>query len=280
MLIRSGIKLTPAEAADPFVHIYSDERFRYIRSNGIPDHVTGSFPNRGNPNTISEQNYLFRFAKEPKFAGYETTINMFPFGVAVNGIPFDPAANEFWHRDRNSGWQYEAMALVGRLGMDENNAHVQPNGAYHYHGPPTGLLEKLGQEKPTLVGFAADGFPIYGPYCYSDANNKASSMKKLQSSYRVRSGTRPSGPGGEYSGIFVQDYEFVSGLGDLDECNGRYGITPEYPEGTYYYVLTDTFPFIPRVMKGAPDPTFLRHGHQGPPPGGFPPPPGFGPPPQ
>ena len=77
------------------------------------------------------------------------------------------------------------------------------------------------------------------------------------------------GPGGKYDGTFIQDYEFVKGSGDLDECNGRKGVTPEYPDGTYYYVVTDAFPFIPRFYRGTPDSSFERR--MGPPPGGKPP---------
>jgi hypothetical protein len=67
--------------------------------------------------------------------------------------------------------------------------------------------------------------------------------------------------------VFVEDFEYVPGHGDLEECNGRTGPTTEYPNGTYYYVLTDEFPFIPRLWHGTHDPSF-RHG---PPPGGSPP---------
>ena len=45
---------------------------------------------------------------------------------------------------------------------------------------------------------------------------------------------------------------YVLGLGTLDEANGRSGVTPEYPTGTYYYVITDEFPSIPRYHKGKP----------------------------
>ena len=51
-------------------------------------------------------------------------------------------------------------------------------------------------------------------------------------------------------GAFTQDYEYVEGLGDLDECNGRFGATPEFPNGIYYYVVSDDFPFFTRCLKG------------------------------
>jgi hypothetical protein len=56
----------------------------------------------------------------------------------------------------------------------------------------------------------------------------------------------------------VQDYEYVAGLGELDACNGRDGVTPEYPRGTYYYVVTAAYPFIPRCWVGTPDQSFSR----------------------
>jgi hypothetical protein len=54
-------------------------------------------------------------------------------------------------------------------------------------------------------------------------------------------------------GTFLQDFEYVAGLaglGDLDECNGRVGVTPEFPNGTYHYYTTDTYPYVQRCVKG------------------------------
>ena len=118
-----------------------------------------------------------------------------------------------------------------------------------------------------LLGYAADGFPIYGPDGPADPTDLRSPTRRLRSSYRLRKGHRDSSPGGQYDGTFVEDFEYVAGLGDLDQCNGRLGPTPEFPEGTYHYVLTDEFPFIPRLYRGEPNPSF-RHG---PPPGVSPP---------
>ena len=87
----------------------------------------------------------------------------------------------------------------------------------------------------------------------------------MKSSWRLKAGNRPDdGPGGRYDGTFSADYEYVEDLGDLDECNGRFGVTPEYPDGTYYYVITEDFPVIPRCFKGRPDKSFTI----GPPPAG------------
>jgi hypothetical protein len=195
--------------------------------------------------------------------------------VAINGVPFDPGANEFWHHDRNSGWQYEPMTGHLNLGVDDSNAHVQPTGAYHYHGLPIGLIAnvKNAKEHMLLIGWAADGFPIYAPWGYTDATNAQSPIKDLKSSFKLKSGTRPNGPGGTYDGTYVADFEYVAGAGDLDDCNGRFGVTPEFPGGIYQYYITKDFPFIPRKFRGTPDPSMM-HRH---PPGGRPPPTGGGP---
>jgi hypothetical protein len=51
-------------------------------------------------------------------------------------------------------------------------------------------------------------------------------------------------------GAFTQDFEYIPGYGDLDECNGRIGVTPEFPDGIYYYMVTDEFPYFSRCLKG------------------------------
>lgn len=219
-----------------------------IQSNGIADHAVGQFPNRSNPNAINEQDYTFVVDATPSKARQVTAVERSAFGVALNGGPFDPNAAEWWQRDRNSGWSYDPFAVSGQLGMDRNNAHVQPNGAYHYHGLPTGLMAAgSASEHSALIGFAADGFPIYAQYGLTDGQ-----IAEQRSSYQLRSGTRQSGPGGRYDGTFVEDYVYVAGVGDLDACNGKDTVTPEYPNGTYAYFLTDEFPYVPRCWVGTP----------------------------
>jgi|TARA_B110000091_G_scaffold18506_1_gene17445 hypothetical protein len=69
-------------------------------------------------------------------------------------------------------------------------------------------------------------------------------------------------------GTFSQDWEYVEGLGDLDECNGRWGVTPEFPQGIYHYYATDSYPYFQRCVKGYVQAAAVG----GPPPGGGPPP--------
>jgi hypothetical protein len=149
-----------------------------------------------------------------------------------------------------------------QIGLDCNNAHVQPTGKYHYHGMPALYLESLAtyQSRMLHLGYAADGFPIYYQNAYSISIDTLSPLIDLQSSYRMKTGNRSgdgnSAPCGEYTGVYTADYEYVEGLGDLDECNRHEGVTLEFPNGTYYYVITDEYPGIPRCFVGIPSNDF------------------------
>lgn len=106
-----------------------------------------------------------------------------------------------------------------------------------------------------ILGFAYDGNPIYGPYGYSDPTDSGSSIVRLQSGY-VKNTTRPNGPSiSQYPlGTFIDDYTWTPsiqiGKTILDQNNGRFCVTPEYPNGTYAYFVTinstnqPVFPYI------------------------------------
>ncbi|MCB2100591.1 MAG: YHYH protein [Rhodobacterales bacterium] len=261
-LVRAFLdRLVPPAGAAARVTLSRAGAYRLITADGLPDHATGAFPNAGNPNRIRAQAYRFRVPAEPQRTGRALPLGRQPFGVALNGVVFDPGTAEYWRGDRNSGWRYEAMGGAVSLGLDDSNAHVQPTGAYHYHAAPLGLMAGTGYEtRPVLIGYAADGFPIYTPFGHRDPMDPSSPMMELTASYRLKPGTRPDGPGGPRDGSFVEDYRYVPGAGLLDECNGREGVTPEYPQGTYHYVVTFAFPFIPRCFMGTPDDSFRRRG--------------------
>jgi hypothetical protein len=251
---------------------------RVINANSIPNHDVGLFgPVMGslNPNAISPQNESYTIPVNPIEANEFTSLlgisgtdlgPQYSFGILFNGVELDPVAAEpFPHEGMNSSnanWVWNLEALNVNLGVDCNNAHVQPNGKYHYHGTPTSYLNSLNASSisMTLIGYAADGFPVYYKYAYSLANNSGSDITIMTSSYRLKSGNRPgdgvSSPCGSYNGVYSNDYEYINGLGTLDEANGRNGLTPEYPNGTYYYVITDEFPSIPRYFRGTPSEDF------------------------
>jgi YHYH protein len=238
---------------------------RSVVANGLPDHEVGTFPNADNPNTISAQSISVSVTVIPTETSVVTPRvgAMDKPGIALNGIVFDPGTAGTCD---NAGtcqqggmavgdWSLEALGQSSfKWGTDTSNAHVQPNGIYHYHGIPEGLVTKLGlgQKAMTLVGWAADGFPIYARYGYTAASDASSAVKVVTASYRLKTTPDANRPATTLyaMGTFTQDYEYVAGSGDLDECNGRTGVTPEFPKGTYHYYATDTFPYLQRCVKG------------------------------
>jgi len=183
--------------------------------------------------------------------------------------------------------------------FDSCQGHQTNTGTYHYHVNPLCLRAQLGdnvvlvknsrvgatyQEKTSgfthspILGWAQDGYPIYGPYGYTDPTNAGSPVKRLTSGYRLRSiTTRTSLPtwslpnhasvsqqltASQYGpavstayplGRYLEDYDYIAGLGDLDEYNGRATVTPDFPSGTYAYFITldsSGNPAFPYVLGG------------------------------
>jgi hypothetical protein len=97
------------------------------------------------------------------------------------------------------------------------------------------MYEKDKTTHSPIIGYSLDGYPIYGPYGYENVNGP-SAIKVITSSYRLK--TTPRADGSIPNGRYIEDFEYVAGLGDLDEHNGRYTVTPEYPNGTYAYFVT------------------------------------------
>jgi hypothetical protein len=85
------------------VEITVQDGVRRISSDGIPDHATGKFPNAGNPNAISRQGYRFRVPEKPRAAERPVEVGHTIFGVALNGIVFDPSTAEWWKDDPSLG---------------------------------------------------------------------------------------------------------------------------------------------------------------------------------
>jgi len=264
----------PPDLPASVVNIEVQGERRIITSNCIPGHPVGRFPNRNCPLEIRAQDFHFEVAAAPVAVEKPVPMGAWLFGVCINGVVLDPTG-PYWDGDSARDWQFEVMSATARpyLGLDGNNAHVQPSGEYHYHSVPEGLLEGLGAGPDAapavvLIGYAADGFPIYGPVGPADPQDPQSPLQTLRPSYRLRAGARPGGPGGVHDGTFVEDFEYVPGLGDLDECNGRVGVTLEHPAGIYHYILTRAYPFIPRLYRGVPSEDFT---HGAPPSSALPP---------
>lgn len=206
------------------------------------------------------------------------------------GGPGGASGDGIWRRNAAYG---EAQTFDSCLG------HQPGNGDYHYHVNPVCLRAQLGdnliavrtsrtgttyQEKPSgwthspILGWAQDGYPIYGPYGYSDPTSASSTVRRIVSSFQLRAITArtslpawslPNHPGisqqlssaqygppvnSEYPlGRYLEDYDYIQGLGDLDQYNGRFTVTPDFPQGTYaYFVTIDASgnPAFPYVLAG------------------------------
>lgn len=160
-----------------------------------------------------------------------------------------PVAGSAYEHTHSSG------AGVGHT-HGEAITNVVVDGLYHYHQQPPLLRAQLGDDgskHSPLIGFGFDGIPMYGPYGF-DNTDGTGGVARIEPSYRLRSiSDRTTLPDGTVLagnlhgpainvtyplGYFVEDFEFVDGLGDLDKYNGRFAVTPEYPDGVYAYYAT------------------------------------------
>lgn len=150
----------------------------------------------------------------------------------------------------NDPWLLDPLGTTSRFGADQHNAHTQPDGFYHYHGNPQAMFDDYpGPLGSPVIGFAADGFPIYGSHFY---DQDTGSERKALSGYTLKSGTRPDSAtdlGGSYDGTYVDDWEYTAS-GDLDECNGM------AVNGQYGYNVTDSYPWVMGCLSGVADGSF------------------------
>ena len=228
-------------------------------SNSIPNHDMGE--NGAFATPVSAVNQVFQVTATPAFATSPAALTLeYDNAILLNGVKVDifaaacygVADEKIGCNDINQAWRFDPMSPLNQFGTDIHNAHTQPDGSYHYHGNPKALFDFNTATESPVVGFAADGFPIFGSYF-----NDSGVVRKAESSYRLKSGTRPAGtgnPGGSYDGTYRDDYEYVEGLNDLDECNGM------MVDGVYGYFITDSFPWIISCFQGLPDSSFKKTG--------------------
>ncbi|MCA9626919.1 MAG: YHYH protein [Myxococcales bacterium] len=237
-----------------FVEIVASDDSCTLTSNAIPNH---DFDQQGasfaTPTAALETTFVIK--RHPGVASSPTALELRSYdAVMLNGVVVDLLAagcfgvgdGKIGCNDLSSAWRYDPMSPSANFGTDVHNAHTQPDGRYHYHGDPLAMYGESSEVSP-VIGFAADGFPIYGPY-FDDGGT----IREARSGFSLKIGSRPSGasdPGGDYDGTFVDDYEYT-GAGDLDECNGM------TIDGQYGYYVTRTYPWVLACLKGAPDASF------------------------
>jgi len=262
----------------------------YVSTDGIPAYISGPFGN--NPSTVAtERNAVFRFPLVPTPATNPTNTTGGNIGVFINGVALFDYGDAFtWTASSSSDvmqngdkvWYRDAV-VAERAGFDCSKAHPA-NGNYHHHQNPSafnldlvvlsticdtyasdGLYVINSAVHSPLIGFAYDGYPIYGPYAYINTNGTGE-IARMKSSFSLRtdlpvgairstyadgtdvadgpvvSAGPPSGGQNPNRGLgyYREDYKFTTPTSSdyLDAHNGRFCITPEYPQGIYCYFAT------------------------------------------
>lgn len=257
----------------------------YITTQGVPSYITGPFLD-GNPSFTTAQNAIFKLALNPtQNTGTASVTTGGNIGQFVNGVAlFDYRDGVAWNAtssalcggpgnppcpggpNANMDWNRDAV-LAEKAGFDCSKGHPAM-GNYHHHQNPSafkldknvvssicnlydadGLYVIDSTQHSPLIGFAADGFPIYGAYAYKNLDGTGG-ITRMKSGYQLKNQTtRTNGPAvGQvlgtqtfFNGYFREDYEFVAHPSDpsyLDVHNGRICKTPEYPNGIYCYFAT------------------------------------------
>lgn len=267
---------------------YSDD-FVYVTTNGIPAYPTGPFLD-GNPSQASSQNAIYQIPLNPEQnTGMLIETNPGNIGIFINGVSlFDYRDGVAWNPQTNAlcggpgnppcpggrgvvqDWNRDAIPAE-MAGFDCSKAHPAM-GNYHHHQNPSafkldkevvsticnlydadGLYAIDENRHSPLIGYAYDGFPIYGAYGYKNADGTGG-ITRIKSGYQLRDITeRTTHPDGTavdrgadinatyFLGYFREDYEWIAHDGEedfLDVHNGRLCVTPEYPDGIYAYFAT------------------------------------------
>ena len=259
----------------------------YVSTKGVPAYPTGPFLD-GNPSQATNQNAIFKFPLTPVAnTGSLTATTGGNIGVFINGVAlFDYRDGVAYSASATNGicggpgnptcsggmgatqlWNRDAIPAE-KKGFDCSKGHPAM-GNYHHHQNPSafkldlavtsticslydanGLYTINASQHSPLIGFAYDGFPIYGAYGFLNADGTGG-IVRMKSSYSLTSNTtRVNGPNMNqvigtqtfFNGYFREDYVYtptsVSTPDYLDEHNGRFCVTPEYPNGIYCYFAT------------------------------------------
>jgi hypothetical protein len=190
-----------------------------IRSNGLPDHevlpayqAVSVIDNKSTyPIKLQEQRMKVVIPQEPKVAAKKTDAKIGLIGIAISGGLF---YSPFEADGKTMALSQKDLVVDGIPFFDACNGHPNPFAVqYHYHGIPLCITDKIDKkgEHSKLLGYALDGFPVYGP-------QGAKGVKLTPK--------------------------------DLDECNGIFSATPDFPNGIYHYIVTEEPPYTMPCFGG------------------------------
>lgn len=260
----------------------------YVTATGVPSYPTGPF-NDGNPSNATNQNGIYKFPLNPVAnTGAESVTTGGNIGLFINGVAlFDYRDGVAWNATTQTlcggpgnppcpggmaatqDWNRDAIPAE-KAGFDCAKGHPAMGNYHHHQNPSAFKLDKTvisdicnlydadglyvidAEVHSPLLGFAYDGFPIYGAYGYAKKDGTGG-ISRMKSGYTLRNiTTRTTKPDGSPSvtgpavsatyflGYFREDYVFAANTDEsyLDKHNGRFCVTPEYPNGTYAYFCT------------------------------------------
>jgi len=290
--------------------IVSSSNWVYVFSTGLASQTMGPWLNGRFPNLPTDQHFIFAIPRHPTVQTSRGFNRLFEIGLFVDGVRMFDACDAFSFSNQNAQdanpragigqgdhvWNRDALVNEGKT-FDAALAHQQNQGTYHYHVEPIALRYELGdhvdfdpgtktyressgapKKHSPILGWMQDGYPVYGPYGYSNPTNSASRLRRMVSGFVLRNGesgtdnlaqsgrkTWPAWAAREMRmpakldanefgpdvgepfpvGHYIEDYAYLGDCGkilgqdfDLDELNGRWCVTPEFPQGTYAYFTT------------------------------------------
>jgi hypothetical protein len=290
--------------------ILSSSNWIYVRSTGLGSQIMGPWQNGRFPNLPTDQHFIFAIPRHPKAQTAGRFNPLGEIGMFVDGVRMFDACDAFSYSTENGRdadpragigqgdhvWNRDAYVNESRT-FDAAMAHQQQWGTYHYHAEPIALRYLLGDhvdfdavsktyhesgtapvKHSPVLGWMHDGYPVYGPYGYSNPTDPASGVRRMVSGFTLRNGengaddlaqsgrtslpaweareqnrstalqSSEAGPGVGPTyplGHYLEDYAYLGDCGkslgkdfDLDELNGRWCVTPEFPSGTYAYFTT------------------------------------------
>jgi hypothetical protein len=283
----------------------------YVHTTGLASYTMGPWylntaKTTDFPNFPANTATIYRIPRNPGAPpAIKTLTDLGAIGMFVDGVAMFDNRDSFSYSTASGAdaepmngvtgdgvWIRDAFVNEG-VTFDPGNAH-QAGSQYHYHANPPGLRYQLGDhvdydpltnryseqtgllKHSPILAWVRDGYPLYGPYGYSDADDASSAVVRMESGFRKRTitvrqtlpahsardqGYTTTGDTSEYTlavnrygpavnatyvlGHYLEDSEYLGDLGftqgvdfDLDLYNGRFCVTPEFPEGTYAYFVS------------------------------------------
>jgi hypothetical protein len=186
-----------------YVDVEVFDTYCNLLSDNIPNHDFNDSSANFRTN-VAEIDRVFSVKRDPQMAAEISQINGQAWdAVMLNGVvvdvrsagcykPSESRADADGNTEAgcspNDEWMLIPLEYSTKFGADIHNAHVQPDGTYHYHGNPNAMFDDSpsGDGSP-VIGFAADGFPIYGSYILDE---QTGNYRKALSGYTVKQGSR------------------------------------------------------------------------------------------